>query len=376
MKIKSSSTKTLATLVGLGVFAVSCGSKLEKNKEGSNSEQVDPVDNNGSSPGSVLKADSEETALTADHLDEAADSLGDGESGGTALPLDGKGPFKNAGQCIANPDGTVLLERDYAHSLEASMSRFQKSRSLSASVEFNFDLVWKKEGTTLACHSSGKHALIDWNDSALISGLQGDITFSRKMEREMSNGVQSLKHSFEASGKRNIKFISQENKPDSTDIVRVKEVTSDVIRKGSRDHIVKGEIKSKSMEHSVKIEAAAPLKVKVTRDSASRAWKEKLIESGIVKSELVGVRKVSTEFSNLLFKKSSESCTPVSGKLTSTVSDSAGVFKHKLIVEFKETEGVSSATLSKCLMVDGAEKCSEPADFPEAQVRGCSLESE
>jgi hypothetical protein len=58
------------------------------------------------------------------------------------------------------------------------------------------------------------------------------------------------------------------------------------------------------------------------------------------------------------------------------VSDSAGVFKHKLIVEFKETEGVSSATLSKCLMVDGAEKCSEPADFPEAQVRGCSLESE
>jgi hypothetical protein len=380
MKLNLRSQKNFALLTTLGalsIVSIACGGKKDKEKATAEEPAKGTIAGNPSTTSSS-HSEGEETAMTSDHLDEAADALGDGDvSTSTALSLDGNGPAKNQSLCTANADGSVLVERDFARSLDVSLSFRSKSRSYSASVDFTHDLVWKKEGVSLACNPSGKHAQLDWKDSALISGLEGTLSFNRKFDREMTDGKgNSKKLSFEAIGTRSIKFLSQENSSDAANIIRVKEVTSDVVRKGTRDLSINGEIKNKSMEHSVKIEAAAPLKIKVTRDASTKAWKEKLIESGIVKSELVGVRKVSTEFTNLLFKKSEEACTPVSGKLVSTISAPDGTFRHKYIVEFKELEGVSSATLSKCLMVDGAEKCSQPADFPEASVRGCSLENE
>jgi hypothetical protein len=85
---------------------------------------------------------------------------------------------------------------------------------------------------------------------------------------------------------------------------------------------------------------------------------------------------VISEFNQVLFKKGEESCTPVSGKILSTIFNPDGSFLHRYEIVFKEGAESNSATISKCVSESDDSSCSLPVEYTEGNIRGCSLEAQ
>lgn len=377
--------KNLALLVIAGSLVASCGGKKKNNKE--NPPQVpgaseNVVEDAPPPPSQVPETETqeqEETSLASDHIDEAADALSDVDSGSSGAALSLAGALvvsKDTRSCSADPSGSIILKRDFSALLEGFKTRWLSLATIKVTYDLMQTLTWKKEGSLLECNPAGVGAKLDWNDPNLISGLKGEYQFSRNRTQVIEKEQLLLSKNFEASGIRNVSFVSQVNLPESGLVVRSKEIVMDASRVGQRTLKLGSREKNFAFDHKILTLEGHPLKVQVTRDATTGAWTQKLIESGKVQTEKVGIRKVISEFNQVLFKKGEESCTPVSGKILSTIFNPDGSFLHRYEIVFKEGAESNSATISKCVSESDDSSCSLPVEYTEGNIRGCSLEAQ
>ena len=357
--LEKSKVLTLTALLPLALLALSHGCSRDKKETPPTATPTTGVGVYAFDP-SVL------AAAVADLVDDAASAVAESETG------DARGAFTRT--CAVDDESdpvkvTVAVDARKSVSNVTTFGRGKSALTLTAKFEGGgkSKREWVRPETGLidcqsSTQSSKPRAAIDWSvaenvENLTLAVLEEARTGARTVSKADGGVVYDRKYVL--SGKRNTTWKAVGDAEDGQTLPRLKSVTVDVSRTVSLQN-ARGE--NVSVQAALKTKDGAPLSVKVERGfvEGDEGLQDKLKTTTIEKGTYVAKSAkakttLEASFADLRFDHTrTDACTPVSGKVTGTVTEEGSEAKVGFAVDFADKR--IGGDLYVSLAIDGGLK--------------------